>query len=760
MNEHGLDPSLEPSGEPRKSKAAARTVVGGIAALGTVSVFLFLSLIGTIWLERRGFAALAVLVVAPLYIGAYRVFSKWGRAWKLIAFLATYIPPLANLLSEKERRQAIGNLVERIECVVGFYGLKGFFPAGQIIESRRGFPRFSGPLAKALIDTIPNTLGPDNWPAALIAGLAQKLDWEPEKRKVLDLLYQERLGQCDSTVWQRFRRDDEADQALRLLAGALAGSGKLPGRAASWSAEDVATVLGEMSQFSWDLLRDRLHELADLSEKAADYLGFLKENRVALEDKPPSVDGLKKVLALPPGRFIPPEVWRDATLLVQVGRTAIREASAEKAKLAQVASSGSDELRRYALLAAILYLTRVSPKDPARGRLCLDLAAEPQDEGVRLAWAYLQLKHDFRNSEQRPADRQFLRFDDLVESWRSQLDRTAATPYLGNELAELRSILEEGNWVNRLSDLLEQARSERLKQQLPPSDATAKKEDVARKVVKRYKLDHRSELLGNLVRQVDLEILARNLEAGQFIPYLITFQADRGPLSRLIDCLTMPKKLVQAGVETAVQYDFRPYTENARIGLVPEGWSFERFRKAFQEDFTKVLDASAKLLRQGAVGLQGIEIMLHRFSALGGCAFTSPLCRRVALTNLTDLLVEKLPPEKLVSLVQSSTTVSLKDYVLSASIPDVVGDEERLTGAEATLLESQDGQIKSELLGKLHTATIPQLAQCLWRKKIEHNTATEVLADLLERYVPQFDEPRSSRVADVYLSGLESLAAA
>lgn len=772
MNDPGLDPSCEPSVEPKKpgheeSMAPERTVVGGVAALAVVSLFLLLSLLVTVWLDRRGLAAVAALATAPLYLVAYRIFSRWERSWEWIAFLARYFPPLAGLLAEKRRRQAIGCLVERIECVVGFYRLEGLFAAGQIV-SRRGIPRFSDRLKATLIDSIPVEVGPDIWPDELIAGLAREnRGWQPGTRKVLDLLYQERLGQCDSIVWQQFRQDDEDDQALHFLAGALAASETLHDPEETWSADDLAAVLREMPRFSRDLLRDRLHELADLAGKAAAYLGFLKENGVALRDDRPAVDELKKILAQAQAwRFGKPETRRDAALLIRVGRTAIGEALARKAETAQAEPPRSDELRedaqdpllrRYALLAAILYLTRISPRDPARERLCLDLAAEPQDEGVRLAWAYLELKQDFR-SEQRLPGRPFLSFADLVEGWRSQLDRAAQEPYLRDEIGELRVILQEGSWVNRLSDLLDRAQSDRLKQLLPPSPTVLKKDDAARQVVKRYRLDHRPELLGNLVRQADLETLARNLEAG-LIPYLITFRADRGPLSRLIDCLTIPKKLGKAGVAT--KYDFRRYTENARIGLVPEGLSFEQFRERFQEDFSKVVAARRNLINYDwEIDLEGIEVMLHRFSAVSRCAFESELSRRVALSNLKDLLAENLPPEKLVALVQSSTTVSLKDYVLSASIPDVVGDEASLSGVEAQLLANQDGQIKNELLAELHAKDIQQLARRLSRQNIDHAEAAETLAKLLERYVPQFNAVRSSRIANVYLHGLESLAAA
>jgi hypothetical protein len=428
-------------------------------------------------------------------------------------------------------------------------------------------------------------------------------------------------------------------------------------------------------------------------------------------------------------------------------------------------------LGHYARLSAVLFLSRRFEHRPIQMDLCHGLAEDPA--AVQLVWAFLDLKQDLR-SENQLGGQPFLTLDYLVKHWQDKVEKAKARESFGREIATLENALWRGDWLPRLPDLVERAQIGLLEEitKTKPTAGTpptgAGRQALAEEAVRQLGLEKRPDLLATLLPDVSLESIGRNLETGRFIPYLITFHAKRGPLSQLIDLLTDPQRLASAGVrisdarEGRRMYNFRPYTENTRIGLVPSAFTFEQFQESFQKDLEAVLDSSDHLVAPAdgrAVGLKGIEVMLHRFSPIGRYhyPFRSRFSSELALCHLKEVLAENLEPQELLTLVQSGLATDIRARILEMPIPEVIGEGVMLRPGEANALAVKDNPIKQELLGRFGAGSILELSRRLVKGPATFGEAVDALAGLIHRMVPRFDPHQSRQIAERYLDVVRTL---
>ncbi|GAG04375.1 unnamed protein product, partial [marine sediment metagenome] len=253
----------------------------------------------------------------------------------------------------------------------------------------------------------------------------------------------------------------------------------------------------------------------------------------------------------------------------------------------------------------------------------------------------------------------FVRLDYLKKNWKSKVaeKKTSLGKGFDKEFLSFRDTLESGEWPKRLSPVV------------------AKTIDWARDEFKNLNsklsilLSQRPDLLAVLRRvlnKVSLDTVERYLDARRVNVYLITFRLDGGSLRRLLDCLVEPGKkslLEEIGIELNwndhPKYKFKQYTNNARIGAIPKGCTFEQFHNAFQEDFKKIIDSRRCLIPQKGSSLkkrpdppgewdwdnhdlEGIELLLHRFGLSRGYfyGFASNISRPHASEKIRDLFGE------------------------------------------------------------------------------------------------------------------------
>lgn len=748
----------------RQRQKLARTV-GIIAALALIA----LALVITLFLQRFGLGILAVFVGGPLGYAAYLAVSMAPVRWERIAFLARWLPPLGALIDEQRRRQEIEAVIVEMEYVMTFYRLGVQFAPGQVTSTPEGSLSFDPPLRAALLDAIAGPVQLQAWPKALISRLAtENPGWREGPGAVSDLLlafYDERREELNRASWARIARDPAT---IRLAAEWLLGSDKLP-RAAEESSlgpEDLAAMLAGISRFDLDLVRRRVARLNSLAGRAAEYLVFLDKNGVSPDPSPPAMSLFLEILERTAGAdgFNPGFHEVDAAVLVEIGRRSLRGRATENP------DDRTDAMvDRYARLGAVLFLTRGFPRDPTLELLCKQLAADP--ESVTIAWAYLDLKEDLR-SEHRLGGRPFLSLAHLIENWREKVAAVSGNSEIVKEISQLTEVLQKGEWVAHLSDLLEEGHKARLKKIVDPDPTPGPhlerpREELAQRALEKLQFDQRTDLLRRLFRGLDFDAIERNLETRRFTPYLITFSTGSGPLARLVNCLTSEEKLVEAGVTTLrvadrPKYNFRPYTENTRIGLVPTGWTFEEFRKAFQQDLERVLEHRRDLINHDweKSDLEGVEVMLHRFEAVGRnhYPFRSAFSRHIALGNIKDLLAENLEPAELLTVVQYGLGEDLRDRILDSAIPDVVGEAVKLRPVERAELREVDGLVKGELLDRVGAPSIPDLGRGLVGGRIDVGRTETDLAEIIQQRVPRFTLRRSRRIASAYLSGVQSAA--
>lgn len=700
--------------------------------------------------ERAGLAYFVPAMAAVLGLALYPLIQRWPWIWNWLGPLATVFPPLQILQAHHQHGLAVEKTAEVIERVIADYHL--------------GAARLADDPRRRWVESIPFTVPPEEWTERLARWLAARSD--RLDADVLTLLALDWQRRETARAWQRLYAEHGR---LERLAAVLIQSGRLPldERGFPCEARELVMLLRDMPAFTMNDLRQRLDALNLLALEAAEFLTFLQGNEILPLQPPATLPSLSEVLSLLGGALDAPR--RRARLLTGIARREIgafverRNAVACAPLAPALADDASDAmLDRYARVAAVMFLGRRFSGDDALAWLCRELAKD--EYAVEMTWAFLDLKQDLR-SQQRFGDQTFVTLVHLIEVWRGKVEEARAGAEADKEMQELANTLATGEWISKLSVLIERAQTRRLIQFVPGATAAEAPREVARRAVANLGLGHRRDLLSGLFRTLDLEAISRNLETGRFTPYLLTFSAQHGPLSRLIDCLGSPAKLRAAGVGEAEvagrpKYNFRQYTENTRIGLVPEGWTFEAFRREFQDDFTKVLAARAALV-PGAAKVMGIEVMLHRFGSVGRYhhPFESEFSSHLALARLKELLADSLDSEELLTIVQYAGTLDTRAALLGAPIADLAGPAVPLSGGERRRLEAADGPIKGELLAALREPDLPRLGRDLRAGQVDHRRAAESLAGSLAQHVPHLDGLRAAGLAEAYLHGLESIAA-
>jgi hypothetical protein len=224
----------------------------------------------------------------------------------------------------------------------------------------------------------------------------------------------------------------------------------------------------------------------------------------------------------------------------------------------------------------------------------------------------------------------------------------------------------------------------------------------------------------------------------------------------------LSKRLGDRGRElTGAESNFKHYTNSARIGILPQGWSFEHFATALQGDLS-VLLASYRALFPGEPAPEGIEVLVHRFNLSEGDYFEvrHELVRRRAVLEIRALLGETLPPEQLVALVAYDGKVNLVDAILAGPIADLTGDEMDYTDAEREGLELRDQALRYGLVLARGAGSVQELA----RRLVEPDAAdelqetVEVFAALLAKQVPALGGLRCAQAAESYVRTLAAVA--
>ena len=574
----------------------------------------------------------------------------------------------------------------------------------------------------------------------------------------MELLYRERYELPTKYLWQNKRA------LMNGLVAILDKSGRLPREkdGLPFQNKELERLLTPLTDFSLDLIKTELDKLNVLWRLVAGYHLFLGKNDVSdwplettaiLDFVEAKLRGEQEPRGLP-RNFDTLNILDDATLdvLIRVGQKAIDIAFPQL----------STSLRHsFSLISLAIFLDKFERNPDMLKDVCREAAKK--DETVRIVLAYLEFREDLRDEYELDGKR-FVSIDYLIQNWAERIaekERDLENS-LQKELKAIQEMLKKGQWLTRLPPVVDKTYQKVL------DDMGTELEQLRRVVEKRPQL---KESLKRVFRELPDEIVERYLEMRTSTAYLLTFDSLGGSMAHLLDCLvdpTLPPKLEKLGIKTygnpRPKYVFKNYTANARIGIVPDGWTLRQFQRYLQHDLEKVIEARKMLVPDwpwDEKELKDIEVIMQGFglSRRNRYPFESELRRPHASPKVIEALADTRKDDDLVAVIgyAQDEMVNLTNAMMDGPITELTGII--LSKLQRQKLEEKDEIIKNELLADQQYYSIQDLGWGLFCTDAQQKQAVaNKLSALLARYVPQTKPQLLDNIARDYIDTLSAIA--
>lgn len=582
--------------------------------------------------------------------------------------------------------------------------------------------------------------------------VADRLRLPQQGGTLLQFLYRGDFGpEIAKIEWEEHK-----NQLIPLLAQTLHKTGRPSKPEFPCSEKDMELVLQRLETFHPDALKASIERLDAFWKLKKDYIEFLKENGLRF----PETSGVSSI----------PDVHRIEETMIEIlaaeGQHAIRIA---------LPHDSEDVVTSYTLISLALfyrYRPNLSPNPIAT--ICNRAAGF--ENAVRIVLAYLEFKEDLRVEEQLDG-KEFVSIDYLIKNCTRKIKEKQISLGKGysQELHTIKDSLAQGNWPQKLSYTLEKTYRNILN-------------EIISKQPLYDLLDQKPWLIDSLKRVfkgLTLPTVERYLEAKTINAYLLTFMSEEGTVSGLLNCLVSDEKrqdLERLGIELLVdgspKYNFKQYTNHARIGVVPKGWSFEQFQSAFQKDFLHVIEHRKELLPLPAGrrpvkdewnwnehDLKDIELIVHRFGLSGRnyYGFVSSVSKKHAIEKIKELFADILNHDDLLALIEYEGSVTLTDALMQGPFIELIGNQVDLEEQQRKVLSDRDLELRNEILRVAGVQTVEELgrnlaaADATVKKSIVTRTG-KALCTLLATSVYEFDEDRCRQMTTAYLDTLSAIA--
>lgn len=692
----------------------------------------------------------AMPVIVPLLgMALFLLFSSHVPRSKYLKVFMPLFPTINVLTAHQEQLSRNRYVVEKMKYTLEFYKI-------YTIPDK---------VYNQLINSLPSVNTEEGRIMNCAKNLAEHL--KPTQQLVSTelfvVLYHERHDLSITALWER-----EKAKLISGLAEVLLRSGRLLSLThnVSYDKRDFEQLLFKFDDFKLDIFNAELNKISSICSRVTNYQGFLKKHGIqhqAVQTKITAMLDLLKAYKLP----LSANILDNATLeiLIKVGEESIQ---------ASHRTSEETLLKSCCLVSLAMFLT-----DNIEMRKTVCREASALDHALRLTFAYLEFREDL-GVEDQLGGKDFVSVEYLIKNWAKRVKKRQDTLGKGfkKELRTIQEFLAEGEWLKRLPRSLERTyadilRESRNRQQL--NDVLKERPWI-------------QESLKRVFKNLTLETVERYLEARTINAYLLTFMVESGTVSGLLNCFILPEKqdaLKKLGILLQVngqaKYNFKQYTNHARIGIVPRGWSLERFYKAFQEDFLKVTKARRELvpvLTQSGKhekkvyawpwdmrDLKNIEVIVHRFGLSGRnyYGFISSITRPHAIQKIKELFADILNQEDLLSLIEYEEEVNVSEAIMQGTIIELVGSQVEFTDEEIKILEKQDESLRNGILEALGFRNVEKLAKYLLESNDQQRTrmivkSAEALKRLLAEGIPEFDPSQCEMIAKAYLETLGAVA--
>ncbi len=517
--------------------------------------------------------------------------------------------------------------------------------------------------------------------------------------KLLELLYRERHASA-KMIWEKERGQLAGDLARTLFQNQRLLKKQ---NEVVYGESELEKLLRTFEDYAFDKVEEQMDSVSAIYSCTNRYLDFLNHHDLAHQT---ALAGAATILSLASARLpLKPDAIDLTTfeVLNAIGEKAIHNACPELL---------GDLLSSFCLVSLSLFLTD-RPKMMAM--VCHKAAEKP--EALHIIFAYLEFREDLR-IEGRLDGKEFVSIHYLIQNWEARVaEKKKDLKGFEKEIRQITETLGKGEWVTSLSHLLG-GMWERIQE-----DSRLIRDTHAQVM----QWSFIQESLQRIFRTLSLTTVERFLETRKINAYLLTFRSYEGSVSHLLNSMISPEKWpifdelqIALRVNGLIKYNFQQYTNNARIGVIPKGWTLEEFYRAFQEDFERVIQSRRTIVplaewNWNKSDLKDIELIIHRFGLSGRNYYgfdSKEFVRYYAIERIKELFSDILGSKDLLAVIgYEMNDENLLKAIMDGPITELIRDQ--LTEDERKVLEPQQETLRLAILAACGVGSAAELGHTL-----------------------------------------------
>jgi hypothetical protein len=660
----------------------------------------------------------AIVIATVVYVSV-------ARSQNLVVLIEMF-PFLGKLIERDKQVRQNSDDAERIRLALQHFGL------------RKLPPDYFEALAKSVPATEKNAV------EYYARTVAEKIDPQAPGtyEQIILLLYEAFTGASRPDRWTTHK-----SVISEKLAEILLESGKLNSGVTEFplEAKELLRLLLRLDNFSERAVKDQLAILAYVRKYTTEYIQFLSDHHVA-----------------PPGTTVHAseilEVVAKESLSLTTGDLDSTSFASLAASGASLFGKALDEQKRllldsFVLVSIALFVIKREPgKSEWRSVACQRAANEKESPRIVLAWLEFEKEAEEHSQTDLPtkkppkrletATADFGTLKHLILNWRSKDEELRKLPTNGYELeiGRIKHEMTNGMWPQGL---------------LPHIRGTFKQAGAESSV--RVVLDERpwlQQALRRAFERVSTDTIKRFARARTVSPYFITFSSGSWHVRPLLEQLED-------------KYRFKQYTDNVRIGVIPNKWTFEKFYKEFDKDFGKLLREELK--ERANESANDLELIVQQFDISPGNyhGFVMPdITQEKAVQRLKQIFSDILGPKELLGMIEYQGNIPLTSILLESPISDLIACLQDISQEEKDVIEKRSSRLQSVMksiyLPSLKDSSIRGLGQYFiqssqWAKDSLVERVGKGLHDALKGEVQSLDEPRCGEIAKNYLETIAAI---
>jgi len=413
-----------------------------------------------------------------------------------------------------------------------------------------------------------------------------------------------------------------------------------------YTSEELEHILGNMSTFNLDELRDNIFEMSSVMNSAKSYLDFIDKNNIDYEKESIKKKIYRWFKETPQDKDIKE---KKLSILAKLGFRIFKNYQND------FSDDKAEGIGLFSL--ALFYNNNVFYLEKACKKASLNKYA------IKSTYVHLKLIKKFNE-----AGKGVPKIEDVINNF-DLIDKN--NERTKQEINHLRSSLQNGIWKTSYSHLIKDTMENKKL-----IDELKKDKKINEKIRKAMK---------NLFKDVKENTIERVLDAQLFSAYIISFDCRKGGIANILNSKPLRSK-----------YKYKKYTDNSRVGIVlPEYDSFKEFKDDFIKDFNQKMQEEQQKWEEHMeapnVNIQRITPSEHTFDTVNFELFEKVdySGEKDFLEIVKELVKEEYPEEEIFEVLWYDREVDLLKILYELTILDLIYPMHEMTDKEEQILDSE-----------------------------------------------------------------------